>query len=311
MSPAAPEHIMMTANRRHFLQATTALALTGSTCLTVAADESTTPEPARRHCVFTKPLQSMPAAEMADRLAKMGFDGVECPVRRGGRIDPDNVEDQLPSHAEILASRGLRITIMTTDITDADDSATQRVLRTASELGIGHYRMAYYHYEMAQPIRDQIKTFEGRLKDLAALNADLNIQGLYQNHDGKDRFGAAIWDLHQAIAQIDPDQLGVAYDLRHATVEGGRSWPIALWLIRDHIRTLYVKDFRWDDGRVVNVPLGTGQTSEDFYRDLGPSFRQMPISLHQEYIDHRSAALVPQHLQAIDRDYATLRRWLG
>ena len=265
----------------------------------------------QNHCVFTKPLQSMPAAQMADRLAQMGFDGVECPVRRGGRIDPQKVEDQLPKHAEILAGKNLRISIITTDITDADDAVTERVLRTAADLGITHYRMAYYHYEKGKAIADQIIGFSDRLKSLAALNADLGIQGLYQNHDGNDRFGAAIWDLHRAIANIHPDQLGVAYDLRHATVEGGRSWPTALWLIRDHIRTLYVKDFRWDDGKVINVPLGAGQTSSDFYRDLGETFRAMPISLHEEYLDHRDASLVPKHLEAIAKDYATLRQWLG
>ena len=35
-----------------------------------------------------------------------------------------------------------------------------------------------------------------------------------------------------------------------------------------------------------------------------------PISLHEEYLDHKKPELVPEHWAAIKQDLATLDRWL-
>ena len=265
----------------------------------------------RNHCVFSKPLTSMPPSELASWLEKVNLGGVECPIRRGGRIDPTRVEDELPVYVEALAARDRRVVIMATDINDPDDPLTERVLRTAAALGVTHYRMRYFKYRRDTPIRDQIATFRDQMIDLAALNHQFGMQGLYQNHAGKDYFGGAIWDLDRGLDGIEPDQIGVAYDLRHAAVEGTNVWRNAFRIIRDRVRTFYVKDFTWKDGRVVNAPLGEGMTDGGFYADLTAAERGYPISLHEEYLDHRKAELVPQHLQAFENDYRKLRTWLA
>ena len=81
-------------------------------------------------------------------------------------------------------------------------------------------------------------------------------------------------------------------------------------MIRPHIDTVYVKDFVWDGPKPKNVPLGEGRINPSFFRLLAESGFNGPVSLHEEYLDHRRPELVPQHLAAIQRDYVTLQGWL-
>ena len=60
-----------------------------------------------------------------------------------------------------------------------------------------------------------------------------------------------------------------------------------------------------------NVPLGEGNVNPRFFRMLADSGFTGPISLHEEYLDHRPPELVPQHLAAIEHDFATLKAWLS
>ena len=172
--------------------------------------------------------------------------------------------------------------------------------------------MKYFKYKSGKSITQQIDNWRSQLKDLSAMNKEIGIMGLYQNHAGKDTFGAPIWDLHRALDGIDSTEIGVAYDIRHATAEGGMSWPLGFRLILPHIQTVYVKDFIWDDDEVKpkNVPLGQGRIDKKFFRMLADANFSGPISLHEEYLDHRKPELVPQHWDAIAEDLKTLKSWL-
>ena len=224
-----------------------------------------------------------------------------------GHIDPENVVDELPKLVEALAKHNLEVTVMTSDVNDPSDPKTERVLRTAATLGIRRYRMKYVHYSSSATITDQLAQWHDQFVDLAALNHDFGITGLYQNHAGNKYMGAAIWDLDRVLDGIKPTDIGMAYDIRHATVEGGTSWPTTFRMIRDHIDTVYVKDFVWESGKMKNVPLGEGLVKPSFFKMLAESDFTGPISLHEEYLDHRDPELVPQHLAAIAKDLARLK----
>lgn len=293
--------------------AATATALTGTR--TSQADEvspESTPQNSASFSVFTKPLVSLPFDELADRIAEAGFDGIEAPIRKGGHVAPVEAADKLPALAEALTARGLKLTIMASDINDPDDPITRRVIRTAATLGIPQYRMAYYKYDLKKPIVAQVRELRPKFAALAAMNHDYGIQGLYQNHAGRNYFGAALWDLHSVLTGIPTPDLAVAYDLRHAIAEAGMSWPTTLELIRDKIAAIYVKDFQWDVNNLTNVPLGQGRVGRDQYKSLHRSGTgSLPISLHEEYLDHSDPSLVPQHLAAMKRDLDLLKSWNG
>ncbi|MCA9086304.1 MAG: sugar phosphate isomerase/epimerase [Planctomycetaceae bacterium] len=261
-------------------------------------------------CVFTKPLQSLPWEDLAQRMAALGVAGIEAPVRAGGHIEPVDAVQRLPEFVGALKKFGQHITVMTSDINDANDPLTEPILRTAAGLGIRFYRMKYFKYDESKPILSQISNWTAALKDLAAINKQLGITAVYQNHAGRNYFGAALWDLHRALEQIDPAGIGVAYDIRHATAEAGMSWPVTFRLLQPHVRVVYVKDFVWSGQKPDNVPLGQGSVSPSFFQMLADSQFDGPISLHEEYLDHRRPELVPEHLAAIERDLNTLRKWM-
>ena len=58
------------------------------------------------------------------------------------------------------------------------------------------------------------------------------------------------------------------------------------------------------------MPLGQGIVNPDFARVLRQSAFAGPISLHVEYFDHRNIQDVTPVLQAIQRDFTTLKSWL-
>jgi sugar phosphate isomerase/epimerase len=292
-------------NRRDFL-----LAASSMIAAPALAQSESTPSGKQPICVFTKPFNSLSFDELADRIAEVGFDGIEAPIRAGGHIEPSEVEEKLPQLVEALSKRDLEITVMTTDVNDPNDPITTRVLRTAATLGIKRYRMKYFKYDFSRSVLDQIEQWRPQLRDLAALNHDFGIQALYQNHSGSNYMGAALWDVKLALEGIPSQDIGVAYDIRHATAEGGMSWPATFNMIRPIVETVYVKDFIWGEKKPTNVPLGEGRIDPKFFKMLRESGFKGPISLHEEYLDHRKPELVPQHLAAIKKDLQTLKEWL-
>src|SRR4029453_3932781 len=107
--------------------------------------------PARRRdeqviAVFSKHLQWLPFADVGPVIADSGFRAVDLPVRPGGHVLPERVEDDLPRAVETLRRSGLSVPMMATAITDASDPLTRRVLETARKLGVSHYRMGYWTY---------------------------------------------------------------------------------------------------------------------------------------------------------------------
>ena len=295
--------------RRRFL-ATAGGGLAAASLVTraAAASDSSTKNSI---CVFTKPFNSLTYDELADRIAELGFDGVEAPIRKGGHIEPEAVPEELPKFVEALQKRNLELTVMTSNINDPNDPLTENVLKTASELGVRRYRMQYFKYDFNKPILKQLDEWRPQFKDLAAMNKQFGVTAVYQNHAGRNYLGAALWDLRRILDGIAVNEIGVAYDIRHATVEAGMSWPVTYHMIRPHIETVYVKDFVWDGAKPKNVPLGEGRISADFFQMLKKSDFNGPVSLHEEYLDHRKPELVPTHLAAIKKDFATLKKLLG
>lgn len=245
------------------------------------------PQVGRPVCVFSKHLQFLDYPEMAEAAAEAGFDGMDLTVRPGGHVLPENVERDLPRAVKAVRNAGLDVFMMTNHITDPGDSITQRILETASQFDIGYYRMGYLSYKEGMGIADSLQAYKSQFRGLGKLNEQHNTHGAYQNHSGT-RVGGPVWDLWVLLKDMDPDWLGVQYDIRHATVEGGHSWPLGFQLLGPWTKITAIKDFYWqeeDDGwDVRNCPLGEGMVDFDYYFDL---YRQMdiqgPISLHYEY----------------------------
>ena len=291
-------------NRRQFITSSATTALVSSRLLAK-------PKERNPFCVFTKPFQSLSFDDLADIVADLGLDGIEGTVRPGGHITPEQVPEELPKMGQALRKRKRDLTIMASGSNNADDNLNIRQLQVAAKLGVKRYRMGYYKYDLKRPIAQQLKDLRPVLDNLVALNKELGIQAIYQNHSGSNYVGAPLWDLSKLFEGYDSKYISVGLDRAHLTAEGTRSWPIQANLIRPRIGALYVKSFRWENNKRLNCPLSEGIVDRTYPRQLLKSGFDGPINLHEEYINHRDPKLVPKHIEAIRKDIATLKDWLG
>lgn len=262
-------------------------------------------------CLFAKHLQWLSPAELADLLVDMEVEGIEATIRGGGQVEPAEVAEGLPRLVEALAARDRRVVIMTTEIKAVDSPHAESVLRTGAQQGVPFYRMGYYRYDLERPILPQLDEFTRQAERLAELNRSLGIAGLYQNHAGDRYLGGPLWDLQQMLSNVSGGGIAAAYDVRHATVEGGMSWPLDWALIRPHVGAIYLKDFHWTEGRVENVPFGTGQVSDRLLKSISEAGLGVPVSLHMEYLDHRRPELIDACVAAYRKDRKAVRRLVG
>lgn len=224
---------------------------------------------------------------MSKVAKEIGFDGLDLTVRRKGHVLPENVERDLPKAVAAMQKAGLKAEMMTTTITNIQDPATEKILKTASSLGIKNYRMGWLKYKDNEPIATQIEAFKPQLKELEQMNEYYKICGDYQNHAGTS-VGAAVWDIWLLIKDLNPKWLGCQYDIRHAMVEGLNSWEVGLKLLQPHIQSLDLKDFTYiqkESGWTVkNTPIGEGAVDFKKYFQLLQKLNiKVPISVHAEY----------------------------
>lgn len=261
-----------------------------------------------RFCAFVKFLQTLSNDQLASTIAEMGYDGIEATVRDNGQVLPERVEEDLPKLVQALQKHNLEITVMASSVNRVDQPHTERVLRTAAALGIKRYRMAYYRYDLKRPVLDQLRELRPVVKDLVAMNRQLGLTAVYQNHSGSKNVGAAVWDLQHLFQDYSPSEIGIAFDIRHATVEGGLAWPIHFNLASRYLGAVYVKDFVWKGRRPENVPLGEGQVDPDFFNVLKRSDFNGPISVHVEYLGKAGTA---ENTEALRKDLNKVRSLLA
>ena len=101
---------------------------------------------------------------------------------------------------------------------------------------------------------------------------------MYQNHAGARYLGATMWDLVDLLEGIPQEDISIGFDVRHAKVEAGLSWPVYWEIARPHLGGTLRKDFVWDQGKVINVPLGQGWVGEAFFHEGRLKHFQGPIT---------------------------------
>lgn len=304
----------MSFTRRHFLQTSSMLGFSSLTSHLGAAESGGKAANRPHFIYFTKHLQGVSDQQLADITAELGFDGTETAVRPKGHVEPLVVEEGLPQLVDALKSRGKSLSLITTGINEVSkEQHTEKVLRTAKQLGVPQFRMGYFKYDLNRPILAQIQEWKSKIHDLIQLCEEIGIQPVYQNHCGKDYFGAPVWDLHQLMSQYSVKQWGMAFDIYHATVEGSSAWPIELNLMSPHIGIFYVKNFKWGEKKSEACALGEGFVKAQSIQAMKKLGLSVPVSLHVEYLKGsvKDEGYLAKAVEATRRDFATLKEWWG
>lgn len=237
--------------------------------------------------VFSKPFKWLGYEDMAILLSEAGAEGIDITVRPEGHVTPEDVERDLPKAVEAARKHGLNVEMIVTGIVRADQEYAETIIRTASSLGIKYYRLGWISYDETLGIKGTISKYREDLKKLEEMNRRYGIHGAYQNHAGK-MVGGAVWDLYEILEGLDPKFIGCQYDIRHAVVEGGNSWPNGLKIISPWVKCTDIKDFKWAEANSkwnpVSVPIGEGMVDFDEYFTIIKAIGITgPMSVHLEY----------------------------
>jgi sugar phosphate isomerase/epimerase len=246
--------------------------------------------PQPKFCVFTKHLQFLEGAALAEAIAEIGVEGADVSLRTGGHIEPARVKQDLPPLLRALESRKLQLSMATTGIVDAASPFAETILQTLSENGIRYYRWGGFKFDPAQSVVDEIEALKPRVHALAELNRRYKICAIYHTHSGLNQIGAAIWDLHLLLKDFDPRYVAVNYDIGHATVEGGfGGWIESLNVTGRYLRGVALKDLLWEKNskgqwRPQWCPIGEGMVQFDqFFATLKRVGFSGPMQIHYEY----------------------------
>jgi sugar phosphate isomerase/epimerase len=197
------------------------------------------------------------------------------------------VETDLPKAIEAIKKGGSNCEMITTNVESVANDLDVLVLETAAKCGVKYYRSNWFKYPENQSMPKSLEMYQKQIKKLSKLNQKLDIIGCYQNHAG-NKVGASFWEIHTILEKANPDYFGTQYDIRHAMAEGTYSWKNGFELLLPHLKTIVLKDFKWEiingKWKIVNVPIGEGMVDFDAYFKLLKKHNlNPPVSLHLEY----------------------------
>jgi sugar phosphate isomerase/epimerase len=217
---------------------------------------------------------------------RLGFDGLDLTVRKGGHVLPERAAEDLPQAVATAREEGLDVPMITTALTSAEDPTAHPILSTAGRLGIPYFKAGYYLYEH-KDVRQEVARAGRDLRGLVDLATQCGVQAGFHNHS--EYIGAALWDAASFIEPLDPKWAGYYFDARHAVAEGGAgAWKTAVHLVKSRLKMVAVKDFSWvktvTGWQDANCPLGEGMVDWKYVIvELCRAGFQGPISLHLEY----------------------------
>ena len=303
-------------SRREFLQRAAVLPAAAGLALRGLAAEPAAKAFTPPIVLFTKVCaQAGLTLEQSARLiADAGLDGVDCPVRPKDEILPERVKDDLPRYADLLRQRGRKLALLTTAIQSPESPHTQDILRTAKQLGVRYYRLGFLRVTQGAALPKLVEETRARLKALAALNQELGLCALIQNHSpgGSDGYlGGDLAVMAQLVQGFDPAQIAVAFDPGHALLVHGDDWPKHFTQLQPHLGVVYVKDTH---RQRRFVPFGEGEFRQsDLFKRLKAMNYSAPLSLHIEYDwDEGGQARTPAALlKAAASSTKILRSWLA
>ncbi len=160
--------------------------------------------------VFSKPWFD-PIEVLAEKIASLGLDGVELPIRPGYQVEPSNVAEALPRAVAVLGRSGLKILSAAAPLDDA-------TIRACGDCGVPILR-TMVNIDLAKAGYAATLDAHKRQWDelIPALEAAKVAVGV-QNHSG-NCVGSAV-GLYHLLEKYDPRHVCAVLDMAHCAIAG-------------------------------------------------------------------------------------------
>lgn len=183
--------------------------------------------------VFTKPWKT-PLPQLGAFVQKLGFNGIELPVRPGYQVSPESMSTTLPEAVRILADYNLTINSIA-------GPTNEVMIALCAELKIPIIRVcldipketSYIAYE-----EQQRREFDALVPLLDKYGVTLGIQ----NHNG--RYIANAMGIRHLIEKYDRKHIAAVLDPAHCALNGEIP-ELALDIVWSHLCMVNLKNALW------------------------------------------------------------------
>lgn len=158
--------------------------------------------------IFTKPWKDKNPDELGEFVSRLGFSGIEFPLRPGYQVEPENAEKGLPALNETLNRYGVKITSVAGDTKErtfaACQSAGVKLLRimVSADAQLGYMK--------------SIEKTKRELDALVPLCEKYSVTVGVQHHYGFGVFGTM--ELRYLLDGFDPKHVGAIWDAAHSAL---------------------------------------------------------------------------------------------
>lgn len=256
-------------------------------------------------------------AELAKMIRPLKIAGPDLTVRGGGVVPPERVAEELPKAAAAFRDEGMSIPMISTNLTSTRDPLAGPTLATMAKLGIGYYKLGYYHFHDLATWEEDLVTQRNDLAGLVELGKKHSVRAGLHNHAGAS-IGGALWDAWEFLKPLDAEHVGFYFDPSHASIEGAKhAWKLNLQRSSPRLFMVAVKDYVWEKTssgwQTRWCPLGEGMVNwGEFFKLLAKFPFPGPLSVHIEYDPGGKTRVerIDNALAAATRDIAFVRKHL-
>jgi sugar phosphate isomerase/epimerase len=171
--------------------------------------------------VFSKPWATDSIDELAERIAELGFNSAEVPVRPGFQVEPQSVDSKLPELVAAFAKQGLRVCSVASTLDEPIFAACSNsgvpVIRVMAPVTRGDYLRSEASMRdsllRAQPLCQRYGVRIGVQEHYGDhVHVAVGLRGLLSETDR--RFVGAVFDAaHDALGGMEPENgLDVLWD---------------------------------------------------------------------------------------------------
>lgn len=162
-----------------------------------------------KYSVFTKPWKTLPPDELAEVVVKMGFDGVEFPLRDGYQAQPQDAVSSLPALAAVFAAHGIKIY-------SAASGLEENIFEACALSGVPMIRiMAGYG---AEGYLEGERRTKAMLDKVTPLCEKYGVKIGVQHHCGKMVNNSM--ELRHLLEGLDKRWIGAVWDAAHSALAG-------------------------------------------------------------------------------------------
>ncbi len=181
--------------------------------------------------VFTKPWKDLDLHVLADHVARLGFDGIEFPIRPGFQVEPEHAERDLPKIKKAMQEHGLSITSVAGSITESIFAACQACKVPLIRIMIPGISSLSWQENLEKARRK----LDAALPLCEKYGVSLGIQ----HHYGFSIFHSM--ELRVLLDPFDPRYIGGVWDAAHSALAGEPPLK-ALEILEDRLLLVNLKN---------------------------------------------------------------------